>query len=144
MEHNNLRAVGGMLLARETSRVLYLLRDQDTYSNTWGLVGGKVEQGETAMDALRREMIEELGRLPDILKTIPVELFTSEDGHFQYHTYVCVIDHEFIPQLSSEHKGYCWCALDAAPKPLHPGLYSALNTKEMRHKFRTLANVLDL
>jgi hypothetical protein len=37
---------------------------------------------------------------PDIKKVIPLETFISNDEHFKFHTYLCVIDKEFIPTLN--------------------------------------------
>jgi 8-oxo-dGTP pyrophosphatase MutT (NUDIX family) len=138
------KACGALLLANDTKRLMFLLRDNDTHSNTWGLVGGKVEANETVMQALDREIMEEVGRSLSINKTIPLELFRSDDGNFEYHTFICLIDEEFIPKLSDEHKGYCWCDVDSFPKPLHPGLYSSLNNYDIQQKLMTVKDVLEI
>ena len=147
MAFNNIKlfkACGALLLANDTKRLMFLLRDNDTHSNTWGLVGGKVEANETVMQALDREIMEEVGRSLSINKTIPLELFRSDDGNFEYHTFICLIDEEFIPKLSDEHKGYCWCDVDSFPKPLHPGLYSSLNNYDIQQKLMTVKDVLEI
>ena len=147
MAFNNLKlfkACGALLLANDTKRLMFLLRDNDTHSNTWGLVGGKVEANETVMQALEREIMEEVGRSLSINKTIPLELFRSDDGNFEYHTFICLIDEEFIPKLSDEHKGYCWCDVDSFPKPLHPGLYSSLNNYDIQQKLMTVKDILEI
>jgi 8-oxo-dGTP pyrophosphatase MutT (NUDIX family) len=144
---NNLKlfkACGALLLANDTKRLMFLLRDNDTHSNTWGLVGGKVEANETVMQALDREIMEEVGKSLSINKTIPLELFRSDDGNFEYHTFICLIDEEFIPKLSDEHKGYCWCDVDSFPKPLHPGLYSSLNNYDIQQKLMTVKDILEI
>lgn len=138
------KACGALLIANDTKRCLFLLRDNDTHSNTWGLVGGKVEFNETVMQALRREITEEIGYVLTINKTIPLELFRSDDNKFEYHTFVCVIDKEFIPLLSDEHKGYCWCDVSSFPKPLHPGLWSSLSNTEIQQKLNTVKNILEI
>ena len=138
------KACGALLLANSTKRFLFLLRDNDTHSDTWGLVGGKVEDDETVMQALEREIIEEVGKPILIKKTIPLELFNSEDGNFEYHTFVCLIDEEFIPDLSDEHKGYCWCDVKSFPKPLHPGLWSSLSNYEIQKKLHTVKDILEI
>jgi 8-oxo-dGTP pyrophosphatase MutT (NUDIX family) len=144
MEHRDLTAVGALFISIKSGRGLFLLRDQDTYSDTWGLVGGQLESGEGLQDGLIREISEEIGFVPHILKTIPLELFSSPDGHFNYHTFVLLVKTEFIPTLSSEHKGYAWCDLSNTPKPLHPGLYNSLNNSIIREKLQTITELLEI
>lgn len=134
-----IKAAGALLYSASTDRYLFLLRSADRYADTWGIVGGKVESGESVIDCLSREMREELGTKPLIRKIIPVDLFISPDTRFEYHTFVCVIENEFIPQLNKEHKGYCWTTLDGLPKPLHPGLFNSMNMDELKQKFASIA-----
>lgn len=138
-----IKACGAILWAKSSRRALFLLRDADSHTNTWGLVGGKVEGCETVTQALMREISEEVQFVPEIKKLIPIELFLSKDLNFEYHTFVCVIEEEFMPVLNEEHKGYCWCDLDCAPKPLHPGLYSSLSNECIQAKLATLRTVLE-
>ena len=144
MVNRDLTAVGALFIAVESKRALFLLRDQDTYSDTWGLVGGQVEGKETLYEGLTRETKEEIGFVPEIQKVIPLELFSSPDGHFNYHTFAVLVKKEFIPELSSEHKGYAWCDLNNTPKPLHPGLYNSLSNKVIRDKIKTIQNLLEI
>ena len=140
--NRDLTAVGALFISQTTGRGLFLLRDQDTYSNTWGLVGGQLELGETLYGGLVREITEEIGFEPPIIKVLPVEYFNSPDGHFSYHTFAVIVKQEFIPTLSREHKGYAWCALNATPKPLHPGLYNSMNSKTIKDKLNTILELL--
>jgi len=137
-----LTAVGALFISQKSKRALFLLRDQDTYSNTWSLVGGQIEAGETLYGGLMREVHEEIGFEPTIQKVLPLEYFSSPDGHFSYHTFVVIVPTEFIPTLSSEHKGYAWCDLSATPKPLHPGLFNSLNNKVIKEKLSTIQEIL--
>lgn len=139
-----LTAVGALFISQSSGRGLFLLRDQDTYTNTWSLVGGKVEANETLYGGLVREIREEIGFEPTILKVLPIEYFQSPDQHFSYHTFVIIVPTEFIPMLSKEHKGYSWCALDATPKPLHPGLYNSFNNKVIKDKLKTISEILKI
>jgi 8-oxo-dGTP pyrophosphatase MutT (NUDIX family) len=144
LEYSDLRACGAVVYAKNTSRVLFLLRSGDKHQNTWALAGGKAEQNETVLEALHRELDEEIGLAAADLKLIPLELFKSRDGKFEYHTFVCLVDEEFVPNLNEEHKGYCWCDTDSFPKPLHPGLWSSWSNKEIKKKLATIKAVLEV
>ena len=88
-------ASGGLFLAQNTRRFLFLLRTQGRTAGTWGLVGGRKEPTDaTAFEALKREVEEEIGKISGIKKTVPLELFTSNDQNFQYNTYVVIVENE--------------------------------------------------
>jgi len=135
---------GGLFLARDTRRFLFLLRTQGKTAGTWGLVGGRKEPTDaTAFEALSREIQEEVGATPKIKKIIPLELFTSNDQNFQYNTYVLMIDREFIPTLNEEHSGYAWTGFDQWPKPLHQGVKNSFNNRAVRAKLELLLDLID-
>ncbi len=120
-----------------------MLRTQGKTAGTWGLVGGKKEPTDnTAFDALSREIQEEIGLTPAIKKVIPLELFTSNDLHFQYNTYVLLVDDEFIPILNEEHAGYAWVNYDKWPKPLHQGVKNSLSGKTVKAKLELLLELI--
>jgi 8-oxo-dGTP pyrophosphatase MutT (NUDIX family) len=134
---------GGLFLAKDTGRFLFLLRTQGKTAGTWGLVGGKKEPTDhTPYDALKREIQEEVGKTPAIKKIVPLELFTSNDQQFQYNTFVLVVEKEFIPVLNEEHAGYAWCDLHAWPKPLHQGVKTSLTNKSIRTKIELLLELI--
>src|SRR5210317_1878356 len=120
---------GALFYARKTNRILLIQKAEGKHKNTWGLVGGTNEDGETPWQGLQREIQEEIGALPEIVKTLPLETFVSNDNKFNFHTYLCVIDSEFVPTLSEEHKGWAWCTIEHCPKPLHQGLRSSFGNK---------------
>jgi 8-oxo-dGTP pyrophosphatase MutT (NUDIX family) len=146
LESNTLNQIvcsGGLFLARDTKRFLFLLRTQGKTAGTWGLAGGKKEPSDaTPYEALNREISEEVGKTPPIKKTIPLELFTSNDQNFQYNTYVLIVDREFIPTLNLEHSGYAWCSFDNWPKPLHQGVKNSFNNKAIRAKLELLLDLV--
>lgn len=135
------KSVGAVFFARSTQRFLFLLRSGDRYNNTWAFVGGKVEDGEDIMAGLRREIMEEIGYIPEIDRYIPIEKFTNIKKGFEYHTYVAIVDNEFLPLLNQEHSGYAWTGIDAWPKPLHPGVFGTLKTDEILGKIRTIIDI---
>jgi len=135
-------SVGALFLSKLTSRYMFVLRNGARYNSMWAFVGGKTEIGETEYDALQREIVEEIGFMPLILKTVPIEKFTNSKNNFTYSTYVCVVEEEFIPKLNHEHKGYAWSKLDSWPKPLHPGVFTTLQIEDIVDKIKTIESLM--
>jgi 8-oxo-dGTP pyrophosphatase MutT (NUDIX family) len=140
----NITASGALFYAKSTRRFLLLQKGHGKHAGTWGLVGGTTVTGETPWQGLLREVQEEIGTVPKILKTIPLETFVSNDRVFNFHTYMCVIDQEFVPVLSDEHVGWAWATIDRAPKPLHQGLRNSFGSKTIRTKLQTVFDLIDL
>jgi hypothetical protein len=76
--------------------------------------------------------------MPQHLKLVPVEKFTSADSGFVYHTFFCSVANEFCPVLNDEHIGWAWINTGSFPKPMHPGLWSTLNFDAVRSKIETI------
>ena len=79
---------------------------------------------------------------PTFKKVIPLELFTSNDQKFYFHTYLIAVENEFIPKLNAEHSGYCWTAFECWPKNLHGGLKNTLNNKAIKGKLQTILDLI--
>ena len=77
MDSGPIEGVGTFIYSVSTGRYLFLLRDGDKYSGTWGLAGGKIDAGELLLESLYRELTEELGYNFQNVKVIPIEKFTS-------------------------------------------------------------------
>ena len=140
MESNHI-GCGALIFCRSTRRYLFLLRNQKRHAGSWGLVGGTVENHETPIEALRREIVEEIGAV-EFEKIIPLEKFTSNNNNFEYHTYLIPVDSEFVPRLNQEHRGYAWTAVKDHPKPLHPGVWRTFNFKAVIEKIQTVEQLL--
>jgi 8-oxo-dGTP pyrophosphatase MutT (NUDIX family) len=135
---------GALFYAKSTKRFLLLQKSRGKHQGTWGLVGGTTELSETPWEGLIREVQEEIGSLPTILKTVPLETFVSNDKIFHFHTYLCVVENEFVPLLSNEHCAYAWSTIDFAPKPLHQGLRNSFGSKIIRAKLQTIFDIISL
>lgn len=134
MESGVVNAVGIWFYSLSTQRYLYLLRNDTRHPGTWGLPGGKIDTGETLIQAIERECSEEMGSMPSYVKLIPIEKFTSADEKFVYHTFFCSVDSEFNPVLNNEHLGWAWIDAGHWPRPMHPGLWSTVNFEAVRDK----------
>jgi len=134
---------GALICSQDTNRFLLLQKAHGKHAGTWGLVGGTNLVGENPWQGLQREMEEEIGTLPYIKKTLPLEKFVSNDSIFNFHTYFCVVEKEFIPILSSEHDAWGWFDLSRLPKPVHRGLDLSLKNKVIQTKIQTVIDIID-
>jgi 8-oxo-dGTP pyrophosphatase MutT (NUDIX family) len=144
LEHDHLTtaSTGALIYCAKTKRYLFLLRNGNKHNSHWGIVGGKVEAGESVSQGLQREIQEELGGVINGAKIIPIEQYTSDNGKFVFHTFLISVDSEFVPDLNHEHRGYCWVRLEDHPKPLHPGVWRSFNFSVIVDKIKTLENIL--
>ena len=138
----NIVCSGALFYSTATKRFLFLQRTDKKPQGSWGLVGGRSKFTESAFEGLKREIKEEVGDTPRYKKTIPLEMFTSNDQKFYFHTYLIAIDNEFIPKLNDEHSGYCWTAFECWPKNLHMGLRNTLNNKAIKGKLQTILDLI--
>jgi 8-oxo-dGTP pyrophosphatase MutT (NUDIX family) len=114
------------------------MRSDPKHPGSWGLPGGRVELNETLLEAIDRECTEELGFVPTYTRMMPLEKFTTADSGFEYHTFFCIVDAEFCPQLNHEHLGYAWIDSGTWPRPMHPGLWSTVNFEAVQNKITTI------
>ncbi len=114
---------GLLFLAKTTGRILLILEDQRWTVPTFVRSGPLLEDAENLLDEYTT------GRI------LPIELYLSEDRGFEYGTYVCVVDQEF---LNSAVRTVCWADLDDLPKQLHLGLKTTLNNQVIRIKIETI------
>jgi 8-oxo-dGTP pyrophosphatase MutT (NUDIX family) len=134
---------GALICSQDTNRFLLVQKAHGKHAGTWGLVGGTNLVGENPWQGLQREMEEEIGSLPYIKKTLPLEKFVSNDSIFNFHTYFCVVETEFIPVLSDEHDAWGWFDLNRLPKPVHRGLDLSLKNKVIQTKIQTVIDIID-
>lgn len=139
----NIVCSGALFYALDTKRFLFVHRTQGKRKDLWGVVGGTNENQETPWEGLRREIDEEIGPT-DIRKAMPLETFVSNDTKFLFHTYLTIVDNEFIPKLNNEHDGYAWVTFGKWPKPLHDGLRNTLQKKTNLKKLETVFQIVDL
>ena len=144
MEPGAVNAVGVWFYSLATRRYLYLMRDDPKHPGAWGLPGGKAESGESLLAAIQRECQEEIGGFPEYVKLVPLEMFTSSDGHFAYHTFFCCVDQEFRPTLNEEHLGYAWIDSMTWPRPMHPGLWSTVNFEAIKSKISVITDAIHI
>ena len=140
MENGVIISHGAFVYAKNTNRFLFLLRQgRQRWIYHWGIVGGKQEPGETPLKTLKREAQEEVDYFFNCVPT-PIDHYTSEDGNFSFHTYLYIIDKEFVPMLNEEHCGYCWVPLEKFPRPMHPGVFSSIKEEDTINRLQEVIN----
>lgn len=114
---------GLLFLAKTTGRVLLILEDSKWTVPTF-------PRKSTLLDDAQKLLTDYSKG-----KILPIELYLSEDKGFEYGTYVCVVDQEFLTRATPT---ICWSELDYLPKQLHTGLKTTLNNQIIRTKIETI------
>jgi hypothetical protein len=114
---------GLLFLAKTTSRILLILEDAKWTVPTFARQGPLLDDAALLLGQYCQ------GRI------LPIELYLSEDRGFEYGTYVCLVDQEFLTQTTAT---LCWSDLEYLPKQLHNGLKATLNNSLIRTKIETI------
>jgi hypothetical protein len=114
---------GLLFLAKTTGRVLLILEDSKWTVPTFPRQGPLLDDAAGLLNKYSK------GRI------LPIELYLSEDRGFEYGTYVCLVDEEFLTTASAT---VCWSQLGHLPKQLHNGLKVTLNNAVIKTKIETI------
>jgi 8-oxo-dGTP pyrophosphatase MutT (NUDIX family) len=108
----------GIWFTEGTSVLLLKRSNKGDNPGTWGLPGGKLEDGETNIDGALREVREECGgsfagkRFDSLL---------DQDGRFTWTTFFYKVDKKFDCKLSDEHTDWAWIPFNELESyELHP------------------------
>lgn len=96
-------------------QILLLLRqDHKPQGGTWGTPGGKVEKGESALIAVRRELMEETGIVEQYeMRELQPTYVRLPDLDFVYLMFVVKVNQKPAIKLDpSSHKNYIWINLN--------------------------------
>jgi hypothetical protein len=114
---------GLLFLAKATGRILLVLEDAKWTVPTFARRGPLLEDADELL------LTYSQGRI------LPIELYLSEDRGFEYGTYICLVEKEFLTTASST---ICWAELNYLPKQLHAGLKVTLNNQIIQTKIETI------
>lgn len=114
---------GLLYLAKSTGRILLILEDHRWTVPTFPRTNGLIKDAEDLLNKYHQG------------KIVPIELYLSADRGFEYGTYICLVEDEFLTQSA---KTVCWADLDLLPNQLHIGLKTTLNNIQIRTKIDTI------
>lgn len=144
----------GILFKTPENSALFLKRGPGgDYPGFWCFPGGRLEGGESAEDAAKREAVEEVGSLPPGERTLlarnlsnpplaasppaaaeatpgPVDALPPSPGVAEavdFSTFLQEVEKPFAVVRDDEHVGYAWAPVNEPPEPLHPGCRIALD-----------------
>jgi ADP-ribose pyrophosphatase YjhB (NUDIX family) len=113
-------ATVGALIFNARNEVLMVQTHK--WSGKWGIPGGKIKRGETALAALRREILEETNlKIKDIGFVLVQDCIGSKefyrDAHFVLLNYTCrAVGKKLNVILNEEGRDFRWLPLPAAKK----------------------------
>lgn len=114
---------GLLFISKKSQRILLILEDSKWTVPTFNRKDTLLEDANPLLESYQS------GRI------VPVELYLSADRGFEYGTYVCIVNEEFIPELVDT---FAWCNLLNLPKQLHSGLKTTLNNSVIKTKIETI------
>jgi hypothetical protein len=114
---------GLLFLAKTTGRILLILEDAKWTVPTFSRSAALLEDSSELLNSYHA------GRI------VPIELYLSEDRGFEYGTYVCLVEEEFLTTTAST---ICWSDINYLPKQLHAGLKTTLNNQIIKTKIETI------
>jgi hypothetical protein len=117
------KRAGLLFLSKKTKRIFLILEDQKWTVPTFARKSTLIEDAKTLLDDFSPG------------KIVPIELYLSADNGFEYGTYICLVDEEFLSNASNT---ICWSSLNHLPKQLHAGLKNTLNNTVIRTKIDTV------
>ena len=113
-------AAGVLIQCTETGRVFLLFRNDRV--PIWSLMSGGVDEGETPIEALKREMFEELFVRPNVVQFKPIRVEQIPERNMEFHYFEGLTNSEFLPILDHENLDFGWFDKDKLPSPLYKGL----------------------
>lgn len=101
--------VAAAIIHDTKGRILATQRGYGEWKDYWEFPGGKIEPGETAEDALRREIWEELETRILVEQLVQTVEWDYPNFHLTMHSYLCNVESSSF--ILKEHEAARWLNL---------------------------------
>lgn len=125
------KRAGLLFLSKSTGRVLIILDEGKWTVPTFPRSGSLLEDSSEIISSY----------FTGSGKILPIELYLSDDKGFEYGTYICLVEQEFLTNIVPT---ICWCDLSNLPRNLHVGLKNTLTNSVTKAKIETILALKDL
>lgn len=115
----------GVLIRADAAFLLTSRPPGKVYADYWEFPGGKLEPGESVRDALRRELLEELGI--DVLDMLPWRSTVVDYPHALVRLNFCKVSAWAGALQMREGQRCCWQQLPVHVAPVLPGTIPVLD-----------------
>lgn len=120
-------------VTRNKGNYLLLKRAENTTSaDKWTFPGGKVEAEENVREALEREVKEETGHSPEVIRKGEPVIGEGETGYWRLHPFLVEINSRKI-ELDWEHSDYRWIDLEEIHDIDYLGEAKSLSALDLEH-----------
>lgn len=93
-------------IIRDGDRVFATQRGYGPWKDWWEFPGGKMEEGETPQEALKREIMEELSADINVGKLLDTVEWDYPEFHLTMHCFMCTLSHDAMHL--NEHEAAKW------------------------------------
>ena len=93
-------------IIRDGDRVFATQRGYGPWKDWWEFPGGKMEEGETPQEALKREIMEELSADIRVGKLLDTVEWDYPEFHLTMHCFMCTLSHDAMHL--NEHEAAKW------------------------------------
>lgn len=97
-------------IIKEENKIFVTQRGYGDYKDWWEFPGGKIEEGETEEQALKREIKEELNASIEVDKYLCTSIYDYPKFHLIMKAYLCHLNNPHIELL--EHENAKWIDIE--------------------------------
>ena len=113
-------------------RLLLVMRRKAPEAGHWSLPGGKVDFGERVVDAVRREVAEEIGVEIELTRPLGVVETLVEGQHWVSPIYEArIVSGEPLNREPDKHEALVWADPAAPPSPLSAAAREGLGARAL-------------